>query len=101
MFAQLIVADAAQLDSNPSLHADVRRLVVFPRPFADQHGLLAKLGGNPHRDVSIVVMVVDEHRVDPFVNEECGRAVRQFFCGARQRHADLADSLSLFVAHAG
>jgi len=57
-------------------------------------------GRYPHRDASIVVVIVGEHREDAFAGEEGWRAMRKFFGRLRHSEADAPDSAEMIFGSA-
>jgi hypothetical protein len=78
---EFIVVDAIEFDTDPPAPADVRRFEEFGGRATDESLLVAGCGRDPDGDVSIVMVVVGEHREDLVVNEEGGFAVGEFFGG--------------------
>jgi len=68
---------------------------------ANEHFLHAGRRRNPDGDVSIVVMIVDEHGVDSLAREESGSAVREALGGFGQGPADTADAVEMIVTRLG
>src|SRR3712207_4341923 len=99
MYLQCIVANASQLDANPAARSDVRRLEIRRRLLLDQRRLKTLPYGQPHREMTIPVMVVREHREHTFVllDEKRGRAVRHLFRSARQRGTESPHPVELSV----
>src|SRR5581483_4292220 len=65
---------------------------------ADQHLLNARLGGDPHSDVAVVVMIVHEHRERFPPSEEGRRAVRQALFHVAKCRADGADAFQVLFS---
>ena len=74
MISQIFVPDALQFNPDPAAHADVRRPEKRLRFCRHQHGLHARRGGYPHRDVPVMVMIIGEHREHLLPYEEGGLA---------------------------
>src|SRR5215469_1294905 len=73
---KLIVTDAFEFDSDPAFHADIGRAIVDSGRFLNESFLETGGSGNPDRHVSIVMMIVGEHREDTFAaGEKCRLAV--------------------------
>src|SRR5579872_643533 len=62
MRGQFLVPDPIQLDPHPSARPNIRRTEVRPRRLLDKSLLQTWRRGNPDSDVSILVMIVGEHR---------------------------------------
>ena len=78
----LFIGDAVDLDPDPAFYSDIWRPKEFLRIGADQFLLRTGRGWKPHCDMSIVVMVVSEHGVYAFVDEEGRLAVGELLSGA-------------------
>src|SRR5271166_3481327 len=92
---QFLVADAIEFDADPTAHADIRRFVVLFGGSVDQHFLEARRGGNPHRDVSVVMVVIREHDVDPLTRKECRLTVRKLLRGIGKSRANLPHAMKM------
>src|SRR5687767_15073409 len=97
MYLERIVADASQVNPNPAARANVGRLEIRRRLLLDQRGLKTLGHGQPHGEVTILVVVVGKHREHTFVllDEERRRAVRELFRDVRQRVAEPSHALEL------
>ena len=96
--SQLFIADAFELDANPTAHANVGRPVKFFRRRFDQRLLDTNRRRDHNRDVPVLVMIVGAHGEDFFADEESRLAMRKFLGGFRQRAANATDSLQMFFA---
>ena len=75
MESELFIADARKLNANPTAAPDVRWFVEFLGRAFDQRRLDANRRWYHYRQVAVVVVIVREHRIDLFANEEGGFAV--------------------------
>jgi hypothetical protein len=94
--AKFVVADLREFDSHPALSSYIRRSVIDPREARDESLLLSGLRGYYNCDMPVVVMVVREHRKDPFLDKERRLSMGDLLGRARQRQANSAHSLYLF-----
>jgi len=91
--AKFVVADTVEVDSHPALDSYIRWSVVDGREVGDESLLLSWWGGYPNPDMSVVVMVVSEHRKDPFLDKKRRLSMGDLLGRARQGQANSADSL--------
>lgn len=98
MNRQFIVAYVFELNPHPASNTDIRRVEVGPRRSSDQYGLHARSGRDPHRNVSVVVVVIREHGVDSLPHKEGRLAMRHFLGSLRQRATDSPHASQVFLA---
>jgi hypothetical protein len=79
MEGEFPIADFAELDADPTLYSNVRRFEVLSGRTAKERLLSSGRGGNPDGDVTVVVMIVGEHREDFFIDEERRFSMREPF----------------------
>jgi hypothetical protein len=98
MEGQLLIADFAKFDADPTSYSNVGRLEVLSERTAAKERLLGSgRRGDPDGDVSVVMMIVGEHSEDLFIDEKRRFAVREpFGCGGK-RGADLAYATEMFA----
>src|SRR5882762_7066288 len=64
MHRQVFIVDRIQLNADPALDPHIRRLEICLWRRFDQHRLQTGRGGYPYRDMTVVVVVVNEHGKD-------------------------------------
>ena len=101
MHFQLSVANARQLDTDPTGPANVWRFVVLLRRRFDQCLLDADGRRHDNCDVSIVMMIDGTHREHFLLNKESRLAVRELLKRLRQRETNPADTFDLLFALIG
>jgi len=95
---QFVVADGGKLDSDPTAETYVRRFEICRGCAVNEQRLQSWRRGQPDGDMAVVVMIIREHGVDFFADEEGWFAVREFFGGFRETHADAADAAQVVFA---
>src|ERR1039458_8073628 len=92
----MMLIPLGQLDSNPAAHANIGRPEVGVGRLLDQSGLYAGSRRDPHRYVTVAVVVIRKRHVDSHRCEKCRRAMRDLLDSAGDRSANAADAVELW-----
>ena len=84
MGSQFFIIYLGKLEADPAAYPDVRRTEEFLGPGVDERRLKSRSRRNPHCDVTVIVMIVYEHRVHSLADKKGRCAMREFFRGLRQ-----------------
>jgi len=95
---ELLVVDLIELDADPSAYAYVRRQVELFGLALDEARLGTGRNREPNGDVSVVVVIVDEHCIDFFLHEKRRFPVGEFLGRVGQGAAETADAAEVFFA---
>lgn len=98
MRSQILIVDSGELNSNPSLYADVWRPEKSLRPSLDQSRLRARSRRNPHRDVPIAMVIVGKHTVHLFVGKEGRLAMGNLLGSAGKSHTKFSHPVQVLLA---
>src|SRR5215475_6890824 len=101
MQRELFVAYSIDLYADPSSHTYIWRPVELLRRFPDEHLLNPDCCRHGDRDVTIIVMIVREHREDFLADEPGGFTMRSFLPRLGQGQADSPHTFNLFFAVVG
>jgi hypothetical protein len=97
--AKRLVVYRVEFDTDPSRRPDIRGPKVHCRRLFDQRFLYSWSCRHPHRNMSVVVVIVGEHREHPLRREEGRLTVRELLDCAwdRQAHAPQPGNLPPIV----
>jgi len=98
---EVIIADLSEFDADPTAMAHIRWIEKSFGVGLDEGRLDARQGGKINGNMTIVVVIVDEHDEYSSVDEKGGFAVGKFFGGVGEGETETADAFDLGFAHRG
>jgi hypothetical protein len=100
MLRQFILIHVLKLNTDPAFYPDIGRIKIFLRRRLQQRCLISGLDRHVHCDMSIIVMIVREHRIDLLCHEERRLAMRNLLGASGQTATQAPNALDLSLANA-
>lgn len=98
MSSKIVITNSIEINSNPARRAHIWRPEISFWRALDQRSLQTRRRRNPYGDVSVLVMIVGEHRKYSLVYEKSWLAVRKLLGCACHGHANAPDAYQVIFS---